>query len=237
MEKCVVMISGANRGIGLEIAKALYEESNFYLSLGVRTPQDFDGASHFTHDDRILINHYDANDNQSAEAWINKTIEVYGQIDGLINNAGILKSCGIENYHEDAFDDMWQINTKAPIKLTTLAWEHLKKSGRSRVINIVSVAGKTTRPDEFGYNLTKHALLAFTHSVRKAGWHHGIRATAICPGWVNTDMANSADICQMEPADMTQPEDVARLVITVLKLPNNASMAEVVVNAHCGEYF
>jgi NAD(P)-dependent dehydrogenase (short-subunit alcohol dehydrogenase family) len=76
--------------------------------------------------------------------------------------------------------------------------------------------------------MTKFAAVALTHALRHAGWEAGIRATAICPGFVATDMA--AALTDMDPAAMTQPADVARLVETALNLPNNASLAEIAVN-------
>ena len=237
LEKFVIMISGANRGIGLAIASTLFQEQNFHLSLGVRNTESIDIRKQFPDEARIHVEYYDATKPETASAWVNSTLEKFSQIDSLVNNAAILQPCGIENYDEDKLDSMWLVNTKAPITLTKHVWDHLKRSGKSRIINIVSTAGKITRPEDFGYYLTKHALLAFTHSIRQAGWQHGIRCTAICPGWVNTNMANSSEICDLAPAEMIQPAEVAKLVKTAIELPNTASVAEIVVNAQCGEFF
>jgi NAD(P)-dependent dehydrogenase (short-subunit alcohol dehydrogenase family) len=76
--------------------------------------------------------------------------------------------------------------------------------------------------------MSKFAAVALTHGLRHAGWDQGIRATAICPGFVATDMATA--ISDVDPAVMTQPEDVARLVELALDLPNTASVPEVAVN-------
>jgi NAD(P)-dependent dehydrogenase (short-subunit alcohol dehydrogenase family) len=76
--------------------------------------------------------------------------------------------------------------------------------------------------------MTKFALTALTHSVRRLGWEHGIRATAICPSFVATDM--TADVQEVDRAAMIPPEDIAELVACVLALPNNAAIAELLVN-------
>jgi NAD(P)-dependent dehydrogenase (short-subunit alcohol dehydrogenase family) len=79
-----------------------------------------------------------------------------------------------------------------------------------------------------GYQMSKHAVVALTHAVRRAGWEHGIRATAVCPGFVETDM--TAHVTDLPREEMTDPADIARLVATVVALPNNAAVAELLVN-------
>ena len=77
--------------------------------------------------------------------------------------------------------------------------------------------------------MTKHALLAMTHAVRFAGWDHGLRGTAICPGPIDTEMI--ANVPGVTPkAERLQPEDVAEIVSLILKLPNQASIPEIVAN-------
>ena len=71
-------------------------------------------------------------------------------------------------------------------------------------------------------------MVALTHQLRRDGWESGIRATAICPSFVRSDMAEG--ITSVPPETMTQPEDLAELVATILALPNTASVAELTVN-------
>jgi NAD(P)-dependent dehydrogenase (short-subunit alcohol dehydrogenase family) len=76
--------------------------------------------------------------------------------------------------------------------------------------------------------MSKFAVMALTHGVRRLGWDKGVRATALCPSFVRTDMvAGSTRISQ---AEMTDPVDLGELVATVMALPNNASIAELLVN-------
>jgi NAD(P)-dependent dehydrogenase (short-subunit alcohol dehydrogenase family) len=98
------------------------------------------------------------------------------------------------------------------------------------VVVISSLSGKRVASAKSGaYAMTKFAALALTHALRHAGWEAGIRATAICPGFVATDMAMA--VTDTDPATMTQPEDVAKLVRLALDLPNTASVPEIGVNA------
>ena len=232
MSHPVIVISGASRGIGLAIAQTLYSEG-YCLSLGMRDV-DVLAAYEFTQDQsRVLVTHYDAHENRTAKHWIDKTIEKSGRIEALINCAGIFLDCTIEDFNEKNLDSVWQVNTKAPIVLTEAAWSYLKTSGKGRVINIISLAGKLSY-ESFAYSISKHAFLAFTHSIRQAGWQYGIRATALCPGWVNTDMAEG---CQIESELLTQPEDIASIIKMLLTLPNSTSIAEMPINCQNHQLF
>ena len=219
----VVMVSGANRGIGAAIARRL-AAGGFRLSLGVRNGK----APAVPASDRCLVARYEARQRESAKAWVDATVERFGRIDALVNNAGIARISPIEDESEDTLDEMWLVNVKAPLRVIRAALPHLRKSGVGRVVNISSLSGKRVKSDNAGYAMTKFALTALTHSVRRLGWKHGIRATAICPSFVATDM--TADVQEVGRSEMIPPEEIAELVATVLCLPNNAAIAELLVN-------
>ena len=127
-------------------------------------------------------------------------------------------------------DLLFQVNVRSPLRLVRAAWPWLTRSGRGRVVTLVSLSGKRVKSARTGlYAVSKFAALAMTHAVRQAGWELGVRATAICPGFVATDMV--VGLTDLPPAEMTQPADVARLVGMVLDLPNTASVAEIPINA------
>lgn len=221
----VAMISGASRGIGLAIARELGKRGHT-LSLGVRrpstVPEDLRGAAA-----GCLVRAYDAADRASHKAWVAATIDKFGRIDSLVNNAGIAPRITLADGTDDAIDEIFEINVKAPFRLIQAALPHLKASGRGRVINVASLSGKRVYGLNAGYQMTKHALVALTHAVRRAGFEHGIRATALCPGFVATDLTVGAE---MPRDEMISPDDLAILAATVIELPNTASVAELLVN-------
>ena len=157
------------------------------------------------------------------------TVKTFGRLDGLVNNAGVSQPpVALMDDDETGLDEMWTVNVKGPLRLTRLVLPHLARSGTGRVVNIASLSGKRVKNDNMGYAMTKFALIALTHATRREGWAQGIRATAICPSFVRTDM--TAAVERVEPADMIQPADLAELVLTALTLPNNAVVAEILVN-------
>lgn len=224
----VVMISGANRGIGRAIAERL-AAAGYRLSLGVRRPETLDSGIGAATGERLLRHRYDALDPATADAWVGATIERFGRLDGLVNNAGVWESASLEEGDEAAFDRLFQVNVKGPLRLTRLALPHLKAGGSGRVVNVVSLAGKRVKGDAAGYATSKFAALALTHATRRAGWDRGVRVCAVCPGFVATDMTRWATD-QVPAEEMIQPPDLAELVATVLALPNSASVAELLVN-------
>ena len=180
--------------------------------------------------DRLLVTHFDATDPASADTWVGATVERFGRIDALVNNAGILRMVDFDQGSEDDLDDLWAVNVKAPFRLIRAALPHLKATGAGRVVNIASTDAKRYRGGtSVGYAMTKHALLAMTQAVRHAGWDDGVRATALCPGAIDTDLI--ADLPGVTPkADRLTPETVAGMVAFILSLPNQASVPEFIAN-------
>ena len=219
----VVMVSGANRGIGRAIAEVLRHKGH-KLSLGVRRPET---VSELAADD-VLIHGYDAERPETATAWMTSTVDRFGRLDGLVNNAGVYLSARIEDGEEADFDRLWAVNVKGPLKLIQLALPHLKEAGHGRIINLVSLAGKRVPSDDSaGYAMSKHAALALHHATRRIGWDHGVRATAVCPGLVATDMVSWSKVPREE---MIDPHDLAEVITTVMALPDYAVVAELMVN-------
>ncbi|MDQ0390528.1 SDR family oxidoreductase [Labrys monachus] len=224
----VVMVSGASRGIGLAIARRLHAEG-YALSLGVRSPgrvkafADLDPA-------RVLVQAFDAQRPEHAAAWVDATLARFGRIDVLVNNAGILRALDLRSGDEDVLDEMWAVNVKAPYRLIRQALPHLEQSGHGRIVNVASTDGKRYRDTvSVAYAMTKHAVLALTHAAKFAGWEKGVRVTALCPGAVDTELV--ASIPGVTPAaNRLAPETVAETVAFLLRLPNTASVAELVMN-------
>ena len=112
--------------------------------------------------------------------------------------------------------------------MTRTALPHLRRSGAGRIINVASLAGKAVYGSGIGYSMTKFAAVALSHATRHAGWDDGVRCTALCPGYVATDMTTSVETMAFD--QMTEPRDIAEVVATLLALSNKASIAELIIN-------
>lgn len=224
----VVMISGANRGIGLATARLLAERG-YLLSLGARDPDRLAAATAGLAEDRVLHCSWEAGDPATSKAWVEATAARFGRIDALFANAGVSLPARLEDEDEAPYDQMWEVNFKGPLRLIRAALPALRAAGTGRVIVLASLAGKRLLSDNLGYPASKFAAVALTHAVRRAGWADGVRATAICPGMVETDMV--ADKPTPEGEFKIEPEAIAGSVAYLLSLPNNASVAELLINS------
>lgn len=228
---CVAMISGANRGIGEAIAAALHADG-WALSLGAREPASLEASAAEYRTDAgggpaVSLHRYDATDPEAAERWTAETIAAHGRIDCLVNNAGVAYPDPFEDLTEDTLDEMWEVNAKGPFLMLRATLDHLRRSGEGRIVNVISMSGKRVRGTFApGYAMSKHAAMALHHSVRHLTFPDGIRCTAVCPGYVQTDMTSDFGV---DPSIMIQADDLAQALATILRLPNTASVAELLV--------
>ena len=166
-----VLITGGNKGIGLELTKA-------FLALEYRiivVARDF---SDFAYHDRVQCIEYDLVDVEG----IANLISSMGKIDILINNAGVMYSLPYSDYPQEKVNNMLKLNLEAPIKLI----EECAKVGTKRIINNASIAGQIGHPDVW-YGVTKSGLINATKSFAKI-FNGNIIINAIAASPVETDM-------------------------------------------------
>jgi NAD(P)-dependent dehydrogenase (short-subunit alcohol dehydrogenase family) len=222
----VVLISGANSGIGLATAEE-FKRRGYRLSLGARSLESLKSAFG-PPDEHMLFNHFDGFVPQTATDWVARTVARFGRIDALINNAGMSEPVTIPEDNDEALDRIWAVNVKAPLRMTRLCLPYLEATGRGRIVNVGSLSGKRVRNANVGYNMSKFALMGLTHTTRHVSWEKGVRAVAVCPSFVRTRM--SALSRKVRPEDMIPPETLAELIRSLVELPNSAAIAELLVN-------
>ncbi|MEE2952946.1 MAG: SDR family NAD(P)-dependent oxidoreductase [Pseudomonadota bacterium] len=223
MTKRTALVTGASRGIGAAIAARLHV-SGWNLSLGMRKPKhpvfDESGACH--------LFPYDA-ETGGEDTWVVEAKRRFGRIDAVIACAGIMIPRTILSADDEEIDRQMAVNVKAPRRLVRAAWSDLKQARHGRVIILASLSGQRVKSAASGaYSVSKFAAVALSHAIRQEGWEHGIRATAICPSYVNTDMARA--ITDFDPDRMTDPDTIAQAAELILNFPDTASVAEFNVN-------
>ena len=226
------VITGANRGIGAAVARVLFQEGH-RLCLAVRDPATLVGSEldPQRYGDRLIACRYDARRPDDADRVVDKALAHFGGLDTLIHCAGILRRTPVV-FRDDQSgepDELWRVNVMGPWLLTRSAWPALVDSSQGRIQVLVSMSGKRCKGALAGYTASKFALMGLCQAMRNEGWADGIRITAICPGWVNTDMASA--VKSMAPEAMTQPDDLGRLSAHLLTLPDSAVPFELAVNA------
>ena len=197
MSNPVVLITGGARGIGAGIAKSFLNAgySTMIADIGANadlngwtyelaTNSDIDALKKDSPDLKACF--VDVTNFKSCEEAVNETIAYFGQLDVLINNAGIVNSGPIESFDEEAWDRIFEVNTKGIFLMTKAALSELRKSKSPSVINTASIAGKKGYANMSAYCGSKFAAIGITQSLANELAPDGIRVNAICPGMVGT---------------------------------------------------
>ena len=173
-----VLITGGNKGIGLETTQLFLEKDYKVIALG-RDFKDFpfDEGENLR---KINFNLRDVDD-------IPNLINSLGEIDILVNNAGIMNSLSYNSYPKDDMESILKVNLEAPIKLIIEVSKSMIKNKFGRIVNVASVAGEIGHPDIW-YGVTKAGLINATKSFAKILGDKGVLINAVAPGPVETEM-------------------------------------------------
>jgi NAD(P)-dependent dehydrogenase (short-subunit alcohol dehydrogenase family) len=151
--------------------------------------------------------------------------ERFGRLDVLVNSAGVGIAGLVEQLQPKHFDLQLDVNLRG-LFLVTQAAIPLLRDSRGWIVNLASIAGTLPAPGLATYGATKAAVISLTNSLNRELDADGVRAIAICPGFVDTPMAQWSGI---EPAEMIRPEDCAEIVRMALRLSPNARVPQVVI--------
>jgi NAD(P)-dependent dehydrogenase (short-subunit alcohol dehydrogenase family) len=182
----VALVSGANRGIGREIARQLADDHGFLVFAGARDPSAIDET------DSLSAVQLDVTDQASVDAARAAVAAGSGRLDALVNNAGVYGDpIGAADYALDRAHEVLEVNTFGPWRLSQTFISLLRESPQARIVNVSSGAGQLSDMNggRAAYRLSKAALNALTRTL--ASDERGIKINAMCPGWVRTDMGGA----------------------------------------------
>lgn len=188
LEGKVALVTGASKGIGKAIARGLAEHgaSVVVCSRNEGAVQAMAAEFKLLGLEATGIGCHVGDARQRANL-IEKTLETYGRLDILVNNAAINPYYGpLEGSDEAVFDKTMDVNVKAPMLLSNLALPHLKRAGGGSIINIASVEGEHPGFGLGVYSVSKAALIMLTKNQAKEWGRFGVRANALCPGLIKT---------------------------------------------------
>ncbi|WP_339656313.1 glucose 1-dehydrogenase [uncultured Maribacter sp.] len=189
----VAIVTGSSKGIGLSIAKGL-AENGAKVVISSRKQEAVDTVAREFNEAGLQAIGIECHigDTTQREQLIAKTIDAYGRIDILVNNAAINPFYGpLELAGEEVFDKIMNVNVKAPWLLSNLALPHMKANGGGSIINIASVEGIHPGFRLGLYSMTKAAVIMLSKNQAKEWGRYGIRSNAVCPGLIKTKFSES----------------------------------------------
>ena len=212
------LVTGAGRGIGAEIARSLYGagyEVVVHAFSSVARAREL--AMEFeVSDDTLKVIKADL----SSEDEIGDLIEQTGDVDVLVNSAALSQEKTFEAITPEDYNEMLQVNLRAPFLLTQLVLPYMKSQNWGRVINISSIGGQWGGENQIHYAVAKAGLIGLTRSIAKTYSGFGVTCNAVSPGLVATDMSDAElarpdgqrKLAQIPVGRVAQPAEVAEAV-------------------------
>ena len=220
MERAAI-VTGGSSGIGLAIARMLRDEG-YDLTLASRRLEKVEAAAKELGAVAVAA---DVADEAACERLVAEHRERFGRLDMLVNSAGIGIAGTVESLSAKHLDLTIGVNLRGLFLVTQKAIPMLRES-HGWIVNLASIAGTLPTPGLSSYGATKAAVISLTRSLNEELDADGVRAVAICPGFVDTPMAEWSGI----PGDeMIQPEDCAEIVRMCLRLSPHARVPQVVI--------
>jgi NADP-dependent 3-hydroxy acid dehydrogenase YdfG len=227
----VFCVTGAGRGLGAAIARAL-NQAGASLVLGARSTHEIDALAGQLKD--AIAVQTDVRSAEDVERLVEAAVAEYGQLDGMINNAGVAVYGPLESASTDEIHLMVDTNLKGVIFGSQAALKVMKPRRSGLIINIASIAGTLHLPNESIYGATKWAVRGFTGVLRLEAAASNIRVSCVCPGGIDTPFWKTQEFLpfpeHLDPEqDFLKAEEVAQLVLSLALAPSALTVPEIVL--------
>lgn len=229
LENQVAIITGGGRGIGRSTALAFAREGAD-LVLAARTLSEIEtvaGEVSSLGRQAVAIP-TDVTQKSQVDAMVKQTLDRFGRIDILVSNAGVAIHNPIPKIREEDWDLNIAVNLKGVFLCTQAVFSHMCERKSGHIVNVSSVSGKAGHPNGGAYCASKFGVVGFTETTNNEGRPHGVKASVVCPGPVDTKMRRDN-----HPDDviehLTLPEEVADLILLLVSQSPRAHVLEAVI--------
>jgi NAD(P)-dependent dehydrogenase (short-subunit alcohol dehydrogenase family) len=182
------LVTGGSRGIGEAIAKRLAADGHDVIIAG-RSQAALETLAKEISATAIVL---DVSDRVATDRFIKDVLERFDRIDILVNNAGIARSAPTVDVSDKDWDEIMEVNATSAFRLCRGFLRGMVKAGFGRIVNIASNGGVSGYRYTAAYCASKHAMVGLTRALAMEVAPTGVTVNAVCPGWVDTDMAEAA---------------------------------------------
>lgn len=210
------VVTGSTSGIGLGIAEAFAGQNWNIMLNGFGDPNEIEATRSrldAVSDASVFHNNADMTKPNEIEGLIKESMDTFGHIDIVVNNAGIQHVAPIEEFPADKLDAVIAINLLSAFHTTRASFASMKKRGYGRIINIASAHGLVASPFKSAYVAAKHGLVGFTKTIALEGAEYGITANAICPGYVKTPLVEKQIPDTAKARGISEQEVIQNLIL------------------------
>ena len=210
------VITGSTSGIGLGIATAFARQGWNIMLNGFGDPDEIEktrATLESQSDATVLYNGADMTKPTEIRALIAEAEQAFGQIDVLVNNAGIQFVSEIEDFPEEKWDAIIAINLSSAFHTTKAVFQGMKERKSGRIINVASAHGLVASPFKSAYVSAKHGMVGLTKTIALEGAEFGITCNAICPGYVKTPLVEKQIPATAKARGITEEEVVANVML------------------------
>jgi len=227
----VAIVTGAGRGIGRATALALAKEGADVVLADMRADELENTRNEVKKIGRdALAVELNVTKKSDVDAMAKKAFDHFGKVDILVNIAGVAVHNMIPDIREEDWDLNMTVNAKGIFLCTQAVFSQMCERGGGHIINVASTSGKKGTAKTGAYCASKFAAIGFTETTMDEGRAHGVRATAICPGPVDTTLraGNWPDDIK---DTLLKPEDIADVIVYAATRPPRVNLPEIVIAA------
>lgn len=217
----VALVTGAGKGIGKSTALRLASEG-VHVGLLARSEPDLKSLAEIMTASagvRVAYATADVSDRANVEKAVVNIVGSLGPVDILINNAGTANFGSISDMDPEEWERIVRVNLFGTYYVTRCVLPDMMKRSTGAIINVTSTAGQRASATTSAYSASKFGVIGFTESLMQEARKHNIRVTALTPSTVNTELAANVGLKIGDEDHMMQPDDVAELMVSILKLP------------------
>lgn len=224
-----ILVTGAGSGLGAALCKLLSSSGAHVMMAEIQPNKALDVAESLKGGrGKVQVVECDVGNPESARRAIDETVNAFGKIDVLINNAGTDVTLSIDELSLEQWDRVIQTNLNGPFLLSKFAAAYMKRSGGGHIVNIASTAAKRAWPNASAYHASKWGVLGLSHALHAELRPENIKVTAIVTGGMRTPFLLDR-FPDIDVETLQDPMNVARTVKSVLLLPAETVIPELMV--------